>query len=112
MQLMPQTAAQLGVQNIFDPKENIDGGTHFLSDLLQRYNNDLVLALAAYNAGPERVVTVVPPIRETRSYVVKVKRNYDQRKGDKRKVEQLKSKQGQSSAPKASKAEGGNPDGN
>ena len=74
-----------GVKNIFDPKENIDGGTHYLRDLLQRYNNDLVLALAAYNAGPRRVVTQVPAIRETRNYVVKVKRDLDQRKGDKRK---------------------------
>jgi soluble lytic murein transglycosylase-like protein len=85
MQLLPQTATRLGVKNIFDPKENIDGGTHYLRDLLQRYNNDLVLALAAYNAGPRRVVTQVPAIRETRNYVVKVKRDLDQRKGDKRK---------------------------
>src|SRR5882724_10025523 len=85
MQLLPQTAAQLGVKNIFDPKENIDGGTHYLRDLLHRYNNDLVLALAAYNAGPQRVVTHVPAIRETRNYVGKVKRDLDQRKGDKRK---------------------------
>src|SRR5262249_5014899 len=85
MQLMPQTASRFGVKNIFDPKENIDGGTHFLRDLLQRYNNDLVLALAAYNAGPERVVATVPPYRETRTYVVKVKKNYDQRKVDQKK---------------------------
>lgn len=84
MQLMPQTAAQLGVQNIFDPRENIDGGTHLLRDLLERYNNDLVLALAAYNAGTERVVTEVPPFRETRSYVVKVKKKLEQRKVDKK----------------------------
>ena len=84
MQLMPQTAAQLGVQNIFDPKENIDGGTHLLRDLLERYNNDLVLALAAYNAGTERVVTEVPPFRETRNYVVKVKKKLDQRKVEKK----------------------------
>ena len=85
MQLMPQTATRFGVKNIFDPKENIDGGTHFLRDLLQRYNNDLVLALAAYNAGPKRVVAAVPPYRETRNYVVKVKKNYDQRKVDQKK---------------------------
>jgi len=84
MQLMPQTAAQFGVRNIFDPKENIDGGTHLLRDLLLHYNNDLVLALAAYNAGAERVATVVPPIRETRNYVVKVKKNYDKRKVEKK----------------------------
>ena len=85
MQLMPQTAAHLGVQNIFDPKENIDGGTHYLRDLLQRYKNDLILALAAYNAGPQRVYTRVPAIGETRNYVVRVKRTYDQRKSDQRK---------------------------
>jgi hypothetical protein len=91
MQLMPQTAAHLGVQNIFDPKENIDGGTHYLRDLLQRYNNDLILALAAYNAGPERVVTTVPRIRETKNYVARVKRNLDQRKSDQHKSDQHKS---------------------
>ena len=103
MQLMPQTASRLGVKNIFDPKENIDGGTHLLRDLLQRYNNDLVLALAAYNAGPERVVTAVPPIRETRTYVVKVKKNYDKRK-DNHKETQRKSA--------AAELEPAKPDGN
>jgi hypothetical protein len=90
MQLMPQTAKRLGVQNIFDPKENIDGGTHYLRDLLQRYKNDLILALAAYNAGPERVYTRVPAIRETRNYVARIKRTYDQRKSDQRKADQGK----------------------
>jgi hypothetical protein len=85
MQLMPQTAVHLGVHNSFDPKENIDGGTHYLRDLLQRYKNDLILTLAAYNAGPERVYTRVPAIGETRNYVVRVKRTYDQRKSDQRK---------------------------
>jgi Transglycosylase SLT domain len=86
MQLMPETAARLGVQDIFDPKQNIDGGTHYLRDLLQRYQNDLVLALAAYNAGPERVYGAVPRIHETRNYVVRVKRTYEQRKSDPRKA--------------------------
>jgi len=82
MQLLPQTAARLGVQNIFDPGENIDAGTHYLRDLLQRYRNDLVLTLAAYNAGPERVQQYgrVPPFAETQSYVRRVKRAYEQRK--------------------------------
>ncbi len=82
MQLLPETAAQFGVQNIFDPAENIDAGTHFLRDLLQRYNNDLVLALAAYNAGPERVQQFgrVPPYAETTSYVRRVKRAYEKSK--------------------------------
>lgn len=82
MQLLPETAARFGVQNIFDPQENIDAGTHYLRDLLQRYNNDLALALAAYNAGPERVQQFgrVPPYAETVSYVRRVKRAYEKSK--------------------------------
>jgi soluble lytic murein transglycosylase-like protein len=82
MQLLPQTAARLGVQNIFDPQENIDAGTHYLRDLLQRYRKDLALTLAAYNAGPERVQQYgrVPPFAETQSYVRRVRRAYDKRK--------------------------------
>jgi hypothetical protein len=82
MQLLPETAARFGVQNIFDPQENIDAGTHYLRDLLQRYNNDLVLALAAYNAGPERVLQFgrVPPYPETASYIRRVKRAYEKSK--------------------------------
>lgn len=78
MQLLPETAARFGVQNIFDPQENIDAGTHYLRDLLQRYDNDLVLALAAYNAGPEKVLQFgrVPPYPETASYIRRVKRAY------------------------------------
>jgi hypothetical protein len=84
MQLLPETAARLGVKNIFDPQENIDAGTHYLRDLLQQYKNDLVLALAAYNAGPLRVQQYgrVPPYRETISYVRRVKHAYDKRKTD------------------------------
>jgi soluble lytic murein transglycosylase-like protein len=82
MQLLPETAVRFGVQNIFDPQENIDAGTHYLHDLLQRYNNDLALALAAYNAGPERVQQFgrVPPYPETVSYVRRVKRGYEKSK--------------------------------
>jgi soluble lytic murein transglycosylase-like protein len=82
MQLLPETAARLGVKNIFDPSENIDGGTHYLRDLLQRYRNDLALTLAAYNAGPDRVRQYgsVPPFPETRSYVRRVKTAYAKRK--------------------------------
>lgn len=82
MQLLPETAARFGVQNIFDPQENIDAGTHYLRDLLKRYNNDMVLALAAYNAGPEKVQLFgsVPPYAETASYVRRVKRNYEKSK--------------------------------
>ncbi len=82
MQLLPETAARLGVQDIFDPKENIDAGTRYLSDLLKLYNNDLVLALAAYNAGPERVTQYgrVPPYPETVSYVRRVRSTYEKSK--------------------------------
>ncbi len=82
MQLLPETAARFGVQNIFDPQQNIDAGTHYLRDLLQRYNNDLALALAAYNAGPERVLQFgrVPPYPETASYIRRVKRAYEKSK--------------------------------
>jgi soluble lytic murein transglycosylase-like protein len=87
MQLLPMTATQLGVKDIFDPKENIEAGTRYLGDLLQLYRNDLSLALAAYNAGPDRVQLYgkrVPPFPETVSYVRRVKRTYDQRKSDAR----------------------------
>ena len=82
MQLLPETAARLGVKDIFDPKENIDAGTHYLHDLLQLYKNDLTLALAAYNAGPDKVQKYgdVPPYRETQSYVKQVKRKYQKNK--------------------------------
>jgi soluble lytic murein transglycosylase-like protein len=75
MQLMPATAAALGVINPFNPFENIKAGVRYLRQLLDRFNNDEVLALAAYNAGPQAVAKYgekVPPYRETRNYVTKV----------------------------------------
>jgi len=84
MQLLPETATKLGVKNIDDPAENIDAGTHYLHDLLQKYNNDLGLALAAYNAGPDKVQLYgnVPPYRETISYVRRVKKGYEKNKSN------------------------------
>ncbi|PYX11540.1 MAG: lytic transglycosylase domain-containing protein [Acidobacteria bacterium] len=82
MQLMPHTASQLGVANAFDPKSNVEGGTRYLRELLERYNFDLVKALAAYNAGPHRVEQYrgVPPYYETRAYVASIIRDFNRKK--------------------------------
>ncbi len=74
MQLLPETAARFGVADAFDPRQNIDAGTRYLKELLARYNRDLALTLAAYNAGPDRVEQYrgVPPFAETRRYVRRV----------------------------------------
>ena len=83
MQLLPETATRLGVKNVFDPQENINAGTRYLRELLDRYNNDLTLTIAAYNAGPQRIDQFnkgIPPYRETISYVRLVQKTYKARK--------------------------------
>jgi soluble lytic murein transglycosylase-like protein len=82
MQLMPQTASQLGVHNAFDPEANVEAGTRYLRELLERYNFDLVKALAAYNAGPQRVERYggVPPYFETKAYIARIVRDFNKKK--------------------------------
>jgi hypothetical protein len=88
MQLMPQTSSKLGVVNAFDPGDNLEGGTRYLRELLERYNFDLIKALAAYNAGPQRVEQYhgVPPYYETQAYVAHIIRDFNRKKLAERKA--------------------------
>jgi len=88
MQLMPQTASRLGVANAFDRDDNLEGGTRYLRELLERYNFDLIKALAAYNAGPQRVEQYhgVPPYYETQAYVARIIRDFNRKKLAERKA--------------------------
>jgi soluble lytic murein transglycosylase-like protein len=82
MQLMPGTASKLGVADSFRADQNINGGTEYLNSLLERYHDNLVLALAAYNAGPAAVDKYrgIPPYRETRLYVARIIHDFNRRK--------------------------------
>lgn len=81
MQLMPGTARQLGIQDSFAPDQNVQGGTAYLDALLTRYRDNIPLALAAYNAGPEAVDRYrgIPPYRETQAYVARVIHEFNRR---------------------------------
>src|SRR5229473_1650777 len=83
-----QYRARDAVPNAFDPEANVDGGTRYLRELLERYNFDLVKALAAYNAGPHRVEQYggVPPYYETRAYVARIVRDFNRKKLAERKT--------------------------
>ncbi|HYN15894.1 MAG TPA: lytic transglycosylase domain-containing protein [Terriglobales bacterium] len=106
MQLMPGTASQLGVKDAFAPGENVEGGTRYLRDLLVLYNNDMAKALAAYNAGPQRVAQYngVPPYRETHAYVARVIKDFNRTKLAARAAARQNSKAAAGTTPKKQRA--------
>lgn len=78
MQLMPETAKKYGVKNLYDPKENIEGGVKYLKDLMKLYNKRTDFVLAAYNAGQEAIKKYggIPPYPETKNYIERIKSSY------------------------------------
>jgi len=99
MQLMPETASKLGVSDAFDPAANVDGGTRYLRALLEQYNFDLIKALAAYNAGPQRVEQYdgVPPYYETQAYISRIVRDFNRKKLAERAAKNSKKSKGDKS---------------
>jgi hypothetical protein len=103
MQLMPDTASKLGVANAFDPQANVEGGTRYLRGLLERYNFDVPKALAAYNAGPDRVEKYrgIPPYYETQAYIARIIKEYNRKKLAEEKAARTVSKSPARSAQRA-----------
>jgi soluble lytic murein transglycosylase-like protein len=84
MQLMPDTAREMGVTDVYDPQSNIQGGAKYLKRMMTLFDNDIALAVAAYNAGPQAVLSrggVIPPFAETQRYVPSVLRQYRRLQG-------------------------------
>jgi hypothetical protein len=100
MQLMPATAVRLGIENPMDPLANVDGGTRYIRELLNRYDNDVIRALAAYNAGPDRVEQFhgVPPFRETQVYISRIISEFNRKK-----FAQSRTREGRSSSMRPSR---------
>ena len=110
MQLMPGTANQLGVKDSFDPADNVDGGVRYLRALLLQYDGDIAKALAAYNAGPQRVAQYkgVPPYRETHAYVARIIKDFNRKKLAERKQAQSTQLARSKSRPTGSESAAGN----
>jgi soluble lytic murein transglycosylase-like protein len=116
MQLMPATSNRLGVADAFDARQNLEGGARYLREMLDRYGQNLRLALAAYNAGPGRVDRArgIPAIRETRVYVARVLQDWHARTARRQKSGQGEETCGEPAepcGPRAATAEGSRPGG-